>query len=542
MIDTIENRIKKIRIDATINGWMPNEKVNFILADNEKTASWTYMPPHKIRVGRHNEKEDDYILESLICHELSHGLNTSKDLVGIAKKCQELKVPFNLFNLLEDVRIEYLFRETYNREFLWKQSVLYAPKEILGPEALMYALKVTENNKDEIDKLLKQSYSFDATRVLSYYEQIIKTATTEDIIPIALQWVKEFHTNEQQSPLSFEFGDNGDGEGTPLDPADLTDSELQELAEKIKEMLEKASKKGTAKDMDTKEESIQKSKDKNSNEKNLDGEDVDENGNPLDDSDSVEQDDDNNDSSKQQEHDLKKAKQRLNGDNEAKRMLLDLNVAENFIYDKKEVDKLSKEFTKILKPKENYINTISPSKRFSVKNMVLDKDNIYRQRKVDFKQETFLLILDCSGSMSGSHLTAGKSLILILNKLAKKRLITGSVILTSSEGFVEIPLPIQDVVIKAISAGGDEGFSRTIKHNQKALTSADKVFVFTDAEIVCPPDFDFNKKYGIFTYGMYVGKQNQYDQLLKYFNVGISKDNLADVVYELVKRIKKNYK
>ena len=140
--------------------------------------------------------------------------------------------------------------------------------------------------------------------------------------------------------------------------------------------------------------------------------------------------------------------------------------------------------------------------------------------------------------MSGSHLYAGKELLIIINRLAKQGLVKGNIILTESSEQVLLPMPVDEKIIHSIQTGGGEGFKTTIKKYGKILQESEKVFIFTDGEIGDEPDSDYNRKLGIKTYGLYVGEKDQTAQLKKLFNEAISKTSLEDVINELLKLVK----
>ena len=203
------------------------------------------------------------------------------------------------------------------------------------------------------------------------------------------------------------------------------------------------------------------------------------------------------------------------------------------------LNKLTQLFKGIIKRGMIKYNSIIPSKKLNIRNYTLGSDKIFKKTQYENgKSEKLSVILDCSGSMSGSHLYAGKEFLIIINRLAKQGLVRGNIILTESLKQVLLPMPVDEKIIHSIRTGGGEGFKTTIKKYGKILQESEKVFIFTDGEIGDVPDSDYNRKLGIKTYGLYVGETDQTEQLKKFFDEAISKTTLEDVINELLKIIK----
>ncbi len=203
------------------------------------------------------------------------------------------------------------------------------------------------------------------------------------------------------------------------------------------------------------------------------------------------------------------------------------------------LNKLTQLFKGIIKRGMVKYNSTIPSKKVNIRNYSLGSDKIFKKQQYENgKSENLSVILDCSGSMNGEHLYAGKEFLIIINRLAKQGLIKGNIILTESNEQILLSMPADENIIKSITTGGGEGFKRCIEKYGRLLQEFVKVFVFTDGEIGDIPDSDYNRKLGIKTYGLYVGETDQTEQLREFFNEAISKTSIEDVINELLKIIK----
>jgi hypothetical protein len=180
------------------------------------TACWSFEGNrHIIKVGKSldticnaatksNDAKMKKFIELVIRHETEHGLLTCRDS-DVADQLKALDLPFRLWNLFEDVRIEYAsatrkggdgaFRWTnyqdvdasYNSAsaLLWaiktneagikKQASAYVPKWT-GTE------KMLEAGKERLTRLL----------ILKFYRRACRALTSQCLIPIVQEWVEIF--------------------------------------------------------------------------------------------------------------------------------------------------------------------------------------------------------------------------------------------------------------------------------------------------------------------------------------------------------------
>lgn len=589
--DKIKSLLQKTKRDAFLIGFLPPEKVNIEISAAVETACWSFIPPHRIVVGneRYHSKRSDNFIQSLLWHELSHAKWTERDFEKINKELWGKKVPFKLYNLFEDARIEHLFREETGIRFDWIKDI--PNKEATTPVEIFYSFVNNEgvyekegansfgdtielrllhvgpgareantyfsiNNQGkfsyaQIDALLKNteyeitdgisckplasttksrvlensfikskaakphgsvtfyrkgeridlvsyetkdnskplgrnitrvlsinlSGSIDTTfnKVVEYYNRACNAQNSMEIIDICAEWLKEFPDSYRDELLNnYEQGSNGKGKGK----GDLM----------------------SPKDME-----------------NISGESISDDG----DGKSLEED---------------AAEMLTKGSREG---LGDILYGDPERFDETRLNKLTQLFKGIIKRGMIKYNSIIPSKKINIRNYTLGSDKIFKKNQYENgKSEKLSVILDCSGSMGGSHLYAGKEFLIIINRLAKQGLIKGNIILTESCEQILLPMPVDEKILYTIWTGGGEGFNTTIKKYGKILQESEKVFIFTDGEIGDVPNSDYNRKLGIKTYGLYVGEKDQTEQLKKYFDEAISKTTLEDVINELLKNVK----
>ena len=591
--EQIKSLLQQTKREAFLIGFLPSEKVNIEISAAVETACWSFIPPHRIVVGNisHNSKRSEGYIQSLLWHELSHARWTERDYKKKSKALMDKRVPFKLYNLFEDARIEHLFREETGKKFNWVQDI--PNKEATTPVEMFYSFVNNEgvyekegansfgdtielrllyyigsgrhnkgavfsvNNAGEYnyhriktllegcgyelgsviytpnasvakshvleDSLIKSraakahgevhittpggrivelvSYetkdnskplgrgsnrikvlsvnlagSMDATfnKVVEFYHKACKAQNSMEIIDICAEWIREF-------------------------PDSLSDDVLDNYMQGLKGKGKGKSDLMSPEDME-----------------NISGENIssDENDKLLE-----------KDAAERMSKGSKEGLGNLYGSPET--------------FDETRLNKLTQLFKGIIKRGMVKYNSIIPSKKLNIRNYTLGSDKIFKKSQYDNgKSEKLSVILDCSGSMTGSHLYAGKEFLIIINRLAKQGLIRGNIILTESLEQVLLPMPVDEKIISSIRTGGGEGFKKTIEKYGKILQESEKVFIFTDGEIGDIPDSDYNRKLGIKTYGLYVGERDQTEQLRKYFDEAISKTTLEDVINELLKIVK----
>lgn len=583
--EKIKSLLQQTKREAFLIGFLPSEKVNIEISVDVETACWSFIPPHRIVVGNvHNSKRSEGYIQSLLWHELSHAKWTERDYKKKSKALMDKRVPFKLYNLFEDARIEHLFREETNKKFNWIKDI--PNKEATTPVEIFYSFVNNEGvyEKEEANSFgdiieLRLLYvgsgrhngavfSVNNAGEYNYYHiktllegcgyelgsviytpgaSVAKSPVLEESI-IKSRTKKahgEVHITTPDGKIvdlvSYETKDNSKSLGSnrirvlsvnlagsidatfnkvvefyhkacnaqnSMEIIDICAEWLKEFPNSYKDELLNNYEQGSG----TGKGDLMSPK----NMENISGESIsgDENDKSLE-----------KDATERMSKGSKAGLGNLYGSPET--------------FDETRLNKLTQLFKGIIKRGMIKYNSIIPSKKLNIRNYTLGSDKIFKKSQYDNgKSEKLSVILDCSGSMSGSYLYAGKEFLLILNRLAKQGLIRGNIILTESLEQVLLPMPVDEKIIHAIRTGGGEGFKTTIEKYGKILQESEKVFIFTDGEIGDIPDSNYNRKLGIKTYGLYVGETDQTEQLKRYFDEAISKTTLEDVINELLKIVK----
>ena len=214
---------------------MTGASCNIAINDKIPTACWSWenigkrskCMGHKIQIGTRlnkvcnadtasNERKFKKFVEAVIRHETEHGIQTVRDTKPLTDMLARNKLPFRLWNLFEDCRIEYAsatrtdgdgaFRWTNYQDvqtsysiassLLWavktneagikKQASAYVP-EWSGATEMMY------HGKSKKVRLI----------VLEFYRRIIACTDSLALLPILLDWVDLFGAEAPR-----EIGDN----------------------------------------------------------------------------------------------------------------------------------------------------------------------------------------------------------------------------------------------------------------------------------------------------------------------------------------------
>jgi hypothetical protein len=207
------------------------------------TACWSWNGAgHQIKCGlklheicnsstRTSEAKMKRFAEAVIRHETEHGRQSDRtNAVGDA--CQTAGVPFRLWNLFEDCRIEYnsAIRSNGDGAFRWvnfqdvddvysmASSLLWATKT--NEAGIKKQPSASVPKWSGADEMLYQGKS-KKTRliVLEFYRRAIACATSLQLIPICQEWISIFGAEVDDSIAT----DNINGVRDPNAP--MTDSE-----------------------------------------------------------------------------------------------------------------------------------------------------------------------------------------------------------------------------------------------------------------------------------------------------------------------------
>jgi hypothetical protein len=456
-----------------------------------QTAFWSWKDnprpgEHKIYIGEKSienctkKDADEIYIQSLLYHELAHSKWTDKDIKYISQWCKDNKVPFNLFNLFEDARIESLFRATYSRLFRWSEYEKGIKNSELKPTSALFKLIQAENRKVRFPATFVEG-----KRVRDYYERIIACEETLDLQPILLEWIDEFPPEESDADNSSSDSSSDPLAGEP----DIIETEEQEarLDEESEEVFDSEC-------FDT----------------------------------------GNHERTPEDEESYPIAEFSVG---EISRKGADGVIAEEY-------ERYIPIVEKLFQDKKGYVNTSNPSKRLNRRGLIGVSESLYRKKEVQRSAKRNVnVVIDCSGSMGGDPIANARAFVKLLNELARKGKIEGHVILTSVKygiGNTETrKLPVTDEFISGIPAnGGAENIAGTINLVKPLLKKADYNFFVTDG---CITDDPVNKaklrKEGIYTFGLYVG-DFKLSRLAKWFDRFIVRDSLEGLINEMLRKVK----
>ncbi len=226
-----------------------------------ETACWRYdaaTQRHVIEMGinmdagikaPHNsiDRRRKMFAQSVVQHECAHGEFTNKDLDTVGKACAADKIPFKLFNMFEDARIEHLYRKKYGGNgapgpgaFKWELNGAIFAKITDSPERYFYAGIQREASafKSGIrtgfapvkwtGATLKTDLRLGGKRktahiIQQYYEDVINCPSSMELLALIKNWMKDFPYDKTQMPSMIlavigEMKDPGEEPGKGNEP------------------------------------------------------------------------------------------------------------------------------------------------------------------------------------------------------------------------------------------------------------------------------------------------------------------------------------
>lgn len=490
----LKGLIKDEHIEMLINDLVPEEPMFIGIKRNFDTACWSFNKKankHTIYVGdkildkvkKIGKLGIDYYAISYLHHEMSHAIHTDRDMVSLNEWLQKNKIPFSLFNIFEDARIEYLWRDKHDRLFKWidYEDVPELDDDSNATSILFVYIQYEGKFRSSLSKL---------KRVKEYYDKIIDCKYTTDLYPIMIEWMKEFPETQEDLDQLAKDGFIGNG-STPLSSGDLSASvEMQSNSAAAEEM-----------DEDT-EEVVGKS--------------------PYNDEDNPVE--------------LVEELSNIEYDYTTNNTDYIFEPSNTYHYDKTEALKLIPIMEKIFKAKNRKISQADPTNKLNIRSFTASRfDKLYKKKITKSKgKKKINLMIDCSGSMGGNPIQHARTFCYMLNVFAQKKFLDGYVILTGADSYshqtMTFKLPMKEADIGSIIADGNaEGLKGTIDKTRSLIKNSDYTFVITDGNIT---DNAVDTK-GLNLFGMYVGNPEECD-LSKWFSKYIARDNLAELIQKLV--------
>ena len=182
---------------------------------------------HRIKLGTNldkicnadtasNERKFKKFVEAVIRHETEHGIQTIRDSKQLTDKLASENLPFRLWNLFEDCRIEYksATRPDGDGAFRWTNYQDVKPSYSVASSLLLAVKKNEAGIKKQPSAYVPQwtganemMYQGKPKKVrlivLDFYRRIIACADSLALVPILIEWVDLFGREAPQ-----EIGDN----------------------------------------------------------------------------------------------------------------------------------------------------------------------------------------------------------------------------------------------------------------------------------------------------------------------------------------------
>lgn len=489
-------------------------------------------------------------------HERSHARETPIDMKQTIADLKSFGIPFGLWNLFEDARIEHISRMELKEPFGWGdiESIGEAPKT---PMALFWRLIHLEGvpdkeSLDSTESLAKgESVSVVAESVEAYYKRAIACPTAEALLPVMADFVEEFKeyvkaddsggtpdasgsgsagSSAGASPSKpgddDDFGDDGESEtesagdtGTDLTVAAEAASKGEEFFaefEKDAEVVGGTDAEGKEAEAKAKEElSGSKGSKGGKQDSNKEG------GLGIPDS----------------------VIPTASGGRCTPAHFLAATPGQVDEAYRKKVDNVTDKLMRMFRQISLTVATETPGRRMSPRHLARNEIR-YPQKKVmgGKGKRRYSIVYDCSGSMSGTPDREGKVLLLALNNLARRGYLQGSLVLSGyvngQPGWLQYEFPVaEDVILSITPSHGAEGLQDALKDNLKHIKGMDDVFVYTDASITdAPIRRDFFAGHRIWPVGLYVGDADRTGEMQRHFPQNIVRSCIEDLVEAMLLR------
>lgn len=484
-------------------------------------------------------------------HERSHARETPRNLEATTSDLKDIGVPFTVFNLFEDARIEHISRQELRRVFGWNRFENINKTD--NPLNMFHRLIFLEGEPDlealdSTDTLPHgEEVSQVAESVEAYYKRAIACTTAEMLYPIMVEFVTEFEEYVKALPPppgSSAGAGTGAGSGSPGatggDPsggseeaeseggytsgADLTiaaeaaakGEDFFEEFEEGTEVVGGTDEEGEAAEAEAKEKlAPSKSRSNAKVDPNKDG------GQGIPDS----------------------VTPTASGGQATEPAFLAEKAGAMDESFRARIDKVTTMLMRMFRSIELQVPTEAPGRRMSSRHLARNEIRFPRKMLMGGKgKRRYSIVYDCSGSMSGSPDREGKVLLLALNNLARRGYLQGSLVLSGyvngQPGWLQYDFPVaEDILLRIVPGHCSEGLQAAMADNLKHIKGMDDVFVYTDAAITDEPlDRDFFARNRIWPVGLYVGSEERAGEMDRHFPQNIIRDSIEDVVEAMLTR------
>jgi hypothetical protein len=153
-------------------------------------------------------------IKYLFYHEVAHSVWTIKDHKELQTKLNIDKIPYGIYNLFEDARIEHLARERFNIDFEWESlHSFYENEAVKNPMSMFYYLIYMNGNIKKLNNIALDSFNDPKheirKNVIKFYERCIEAKDTLSLVPILKNWMDfvqydEFKSSSIYYDLSYD--------------------------------------------------------------------------------------------------------------------------------------------------------------------------------------------------------------------------------------------------------------------------------------------------------------------------------------------------
>lgn len=186
--------VSAMTVDLLLSEDNPDEPFLVMMKPDFDTACWSFLPPHRIYIGdkclgrakqKLSEAELVAYLKAFFKHEVSHLRWSERNLDVVNTALQARGIPFALWNLFEDARIEHLERGRSGDLFGWawyEEVVRPRAGAPIKPLSDFFRLIQLENEEREAR----------APVVVEFYDRAIAARTSLELIPVLVDWMRRF--------------------------------------------------------------------------------------------------------------------------------------------------------------------------------------------------------------------------------------------------------------------------------------------------------------------------------------------------------------
>ena len=511
LIEYAKTWVKEAYHDLVLANKLPVEPYKIYIKPGYDTALWSYDPPHHIIIGTEifshmrgramDDRRSEAFFLSFFYHEIGHSKFTDRDLKKLNATLKKKQIPFSLFNIFEDARIEEKMRRFMKRDFNWAEYIpLETPQE---PLDLFFYFLHYENDTESLRSVyirLPDKLKLDFKKIYGFYREAVEAATTEALIPVVEKWRQtyrappEMHRKNRRTITGRKVDAN-----YPNDKLFGGENHLLQDPKSKDELLEGAE---LALSFNSDDDAMERAEKKHF-----------------------------------------RTIEKLTSAN----LLLPKSRAVHI--DPKARKMLEKAVEQLFQRERKY-RTVDriPTKRIDIRRLVLKNDRFYKKThtKTEIDKKTLTVVLDMSGSMQ-DVMDKMLLLVLVVNSLAQKGYVEGHLVLSATDfndraQCQTFSFPIdEDMIYRIDPRFGGEGLAHTLAYTLDILKKSDYVWVYTDGFLTDDPiDKGFFHKHGIYTYGIYLGEgYNASEDLKRWFDYIICRNNVKDLARDLMMLIRR---